>query len=140
MKLSMKRPEIYLKIREVIEDLNYSAGSVIVEGRHDELVLRSYGYSGKIFRFSDSRMNILEFTEMVAEKCIEPVAILTDFDEEGDRIYKRIKSELQALGIKILDSPRNELYKIASSHGVHTIEGLAHFKPSLFQTSNKPKK
>ncbi|MCS7386625.1 MAG: toprim domain-containing protein [archaeon GB-1867-005] len=117
--------ELMKRIEKLIEELNFSVDAVIVEGSHDEKALRRYGYRGKIIRFCDSRKPIFQFTEKLAEKFKgKRIAVLMDFDSEGEKLSKRLENELEEMGVKVHRYFRKTLKNIMIRENILAIEEL----------------
>ncbi len=97
---------------------------ILVEGKKDVSSLKSLGFK-KVYAIHESGVTLkekLERISLIIEKK-DKVCILTDFDKKGKQLYFLIKSELQAIGVKLDSSLRGILLKTRISH----IEGLAKF-------------
>ncbi|HIH11819.1 TPA: toprim domain-containing protein [Candidatus Woesearchaeota archaeon] len=97
--------------------LQQSNTLVIVEGKNDKHALQKLGLNN-ILTLSTPLFKILDIING------KKVAILTDFDKEGQHYYKKLKSLCSQHGIKIDNTLREYLQKKTSL--VH-IEGLATF-------------
>lgn len=98
--------------------------TIIVEGKKDVAALNSMGFE-KVYAIHENsvpiRERIVQLSEIIGRK--EKVCILTDFDKKGKQLYMLIKSEMQALGMKLDSSLRGLIIKAQVSH----IEGLSTF-------------
>ena len=102
--------EAFLELKNLIERMNVEIPCVIVEGIKDKESLEKIGYKGKIFYAN--RVKIPR----------EKMVILTDFDEEGTKIAKRIT---RRVGEKNVDKFfRNEFEKILKSIGRNDIQSI----------------
>ncbi|RLE53871.1 MAG: hypothetical protein DRJ26_02755 [Candidatus Methanomethylicota archaeon] len=125
--------ELMKRIERIMEELNFSVDAIIVEGPHDEKALRRYGYNGLIIRFCNSRKPIYRFTESIAEKFRgKRIAVLLDFDEEGEQISKKLENELEELGVKVFRHVRRALRSILIRENIITIEGLTALRRRAF--------
>jgi len=105
-----KEIEAFLELKNLVEKMNEEISCVIVEGRKDKEALVRIGYKGKIM-YADR-----------FKKVEGRVVILTDFDEEGKEIAKRIKRNV---GEKNVDNFfRNEFRKILKSIGRNDIQSI----------------
>ncbi|MBI2143063.1 toprim domain-containing protein [Candidatus Woesearchaeota archaeon] len=93
--------------------------AVVVEGKKDRAALEKLGVSSSIFVLS--RKPLFAVAEEVAAN-YKAVAILTDLDAEGRKLYGKLSTLLQRLGVKIDDSLRNFLFKHTQ---LRQIEGIA---------------
>ncbi len=122
-----RKEEYYLMkmIEEKIKEMNYSVDLVIVEGLHDEKALRRYGYHGRIIKLSSTRKPIKFVIEDIAKKFRgRRIAILLDFDSEGEKISRRMEIELEQLGVKIERHWREALKGLMTKYKMYTIEEL----------------
>ncbi|RLE63818.1 MAG: hypothetical protein DRJ38_06660 [Thermoprotei archaeon] len=115
------------EIRRIIEEMNKNVDVVIVEGVHDESVLRSLGYRGEILKFSSFRgvLSISDFLEREFSR--KSVLILTDYDRRGEMINKRIKKALESSYVKIEERLRKELKILLLKYSMKTIEEAREF-------------
>ena len=103
-------------VPELIEHLEKLRSKVIiVEGKKDKKALNHFG----IKHIKVINKPIFELCEELTE--YEEVAILTDLDKEGKRLYSKIKANLSRQGIKIDDTFREFLFKNTE---LTQIEGL----------------
>jgi len=106
-----KEIEAFLELKNLVEKMNEEISCVIVEGRKDKEALERIGYKGRIVyagRF---------------KKVKGKVVILTDFDEEGKEIARRL---MGSIGEKNIDNFfRNEFRKILKSIGRDDIQSIS---------------
>lgn len=102
-------PENYEKFEKIIERLREFKGVIIVEGKRDEDSLRKLGVQTEILRLS--RSSLADVALLASEH--EEVMILTDFDETGEKLAKRLYDLLVGL-TKVDMETRRELQFIAS--------------------------
>lgn len=100
-------------MRELIE---YSSEPVIVEGVKDERALRSLGFS-KITRLNSGN-SILAVVESLQDT--KQAAVLTDLDQEGKILRKKLLEMFKLYGIQEIRRPREILAQLRVSH----VEGL----------------
>ncbi|MBX4196269.1 toprim domain-containing protein [Candidatus Pacearchaeota archaeon] len=102
----------------------YLHNLVIVEGKNDVAALVHLGFT-RVYTIHETsvplRERILHISREISKK--DKVCILTDFDKKGKQLFDIIKTELQALGVKIDSTLRSILLKTGISH----IEGLDAF-------------
>jgi len=102
--------EAFLELKNLIERMNIEVPYAIVEGKKDKEALEKIGYKGKIFY-----ANRLKTPK-------EKIVILTDFDEEGMEMAKRIT---RRVGEKNVDKFfRNEFKKILKSIRRYDIQSI----------------
>jgi 5S rRNA maturation endonuclease (ribonuclease M5) len=109
------------KLEKIAEETNKHYNfCIIVEGKRDKSVLEKIGLSN-IFEISGK--TIPQFVEEIKSNHFQFVAILTDFDNEGELKASQLTKLLQHHQIKIL--PR--IRKRFASLKIHKIEELKHF-------------
>ena len=129
-----ERYELISSIKEFFNDLNYEVDFVVVEGIHDEKTIRLLGYNGPIFRVCSSGLSISMLAEMLLEKFQNGrVAILVDFDDEGERLNQLLIRKLGSKGIKVNQALREKLKTLIIPRGIHSIEGITIIKKWLFE-------
>lgn len=94
--------------------------AVVVEGKKDKEALEKSGVSGKSI-FVLSKKPLFAVAEELAKDYSEAM-ILTDLDAEGKKLYGKLNTLLQQLGVKVDDSVRNFLFKNTK---LRQIEGIA---------------
>lgn len=94
--------------------------AVIVEGKKDRAALEKLGIeSGKIFVLS--KKPLFEVAESVAA-VYRAATILTDLDSEGKKLYGKLNTLLQRLGVRVDNSFRNFLFRHTK---LRQIEGIS---------------
>jgi 5S rRNA maturation endonuclease (ribonuclease M5) len=105
-----KEIEAFLELKNLVEKMNLEISCVVVEGKKDKEAIERIGYKGIIIyanRFKRIKGNVV---------------ILTDFDDEGREIAKRI---MRKIGEKYVDRFfRNEFRKILKSIGRDDIQSI----------------
>lgn len=118
--------ELQAKLKEIIEDVNFSVSAVIVEGKRDEEALRAAGLKSPVVRFSSSGMPVFAFIEdVVAGYRGCTVLVLVDFDREGDDLAERISQELEEGGVRVQRMFRQEIVKLLAREGILRIEEMS---------------
>ncbi|MEM5870680.1 MAG: toprim domain-containing protein, partial [Candidatus Aenigmatarchaeota archaeon] len=97
------------------EDMNKNIDAIIVEGKRDESVFISLGFSKKIIKCSSKDLESIEQEIKKLKNKDEKikVSIFTDFDEKGRELNKKIKAYLQKNGIVIENFYRSKMKEIA---------------------------
>jgi len=113
------------KILDTIDEVEDTP--VIVEGLKDRRALRSLGVK-HIITLKKPLFQVIE------ELDVKEVLILTDFDKEGKRLYRKLCRECTRWGIKIDNQLRNFLLK--ETPLVH-IEGLPKYLRTLEEREAK---
>ena len=104
-------------MQDWLDRLKNSKKIVLVEGEKDKIALKKLGVKNAI---AIARKPIFEFIEEIAEKNKE-VIILTDLDDEGKKLYSKLKNGFQRYGIKVDNKFREELFR--NTH-ISQIEGI----------------
>ena len=118
----MLTPESAVEFKQLIQRMLDSDAAIIVEGKKDKAALEKLGIPGSRIIALDQRP-IFVVAEAVASDYRE-VAILTDLDSEGKKLYGSLNTLLQRLGVRIDNSFRNFLFK---STKLRQIEGISNF-------------
>lgn len=115
-------------IKKIVSEMNENLDAIIVEGKRDENVFISLGFKKKIIKCSskdleDIEREIKDLKDEWREKNYKiKVAILTDFDEKGRDLNKKIKAYLQQRGIVIENFYRSKIKEMAND--IKEIEDL----------------
>ncbi len=114
--------------REAFEELKELLTSteveyILVEGIRDVEALRVLGVTIPIDIFSHVGMTEHGIAEEIATKA-RTVLILTDFDEKGISLAKRMSELLVAEGVRVQWELRKKISRLIGILGVKTIEAL----------------
>ncbi|MDI6736943.1 MAG: hypothetical protein QME12_00305 [Nanoarchaeota archaeon] len=109
--------EIIQQVLEEIEKLKDENIPVIVEGSNDRKSLNELGLNNIIILKGKP---LYKLVESIDDK---EVAVLTDLDEEGKKLYHELRREFSARGVMINDRLRILLFKTQ----LRQIEGLANY-------------
>jgi len=90
---------------------------IVVEGPKDKASLLKIGLENIITLKGKPLYKVVEHVALETDRCL----ILTDLDEEGKKIYTRLRTDLQKHGVKIDDRFRHFLFKETE---LRQIEGL----------------
>ena len=104
-------------IREFITKLARTEKAVIVEGRKDKEALEALG-AGNVFCLN--HRPVYKVADEAAARS-RKVVILTDLDREGKKLYGKIRTHLQRLGVEVDNYFREFLLKKTK---IRQIEGL----------------
>jgi len=113
--------DILEMFREILDEMKeYSNNGVplIVEGKRDEASLRRIGFSGPIVTVSGARLH-----EIAEKSRGREVIVLTDFDEEGERLAETILS-YRVENDKLTVYFRGKIRKL-KAHVTPCVEGFA---------------
>ncbi len=89
---------------KVLADMQNSKTLLLVEGKKDRIALEKAGL-GNVIEISGKRLE--KVVDIIKEKQTA-VAVLTDYDKEGIKQYKRLKRLLIADEIKVDDNIRRD--------------------------------
>ena len=104
-----------IRIEKWIDDLNKLTDViVIVEGKTDKLMLKKIGINHKIIIFYEK-----DFWKKVhlESRLKKKMIILTDFDEEGKNLNKKIIRYVLDFNIKVLDKERTDFRIVTKGFG-----------------------
>ncbi len=116
-----RQKEAFEQLKEVLTDTEVEY--ILVEGARDVGALRFLGVTIPIDVFSHVGMTEHGIAEEVAAKA-ETVLVLTDFDEKGIALTKRISELLTAEGVRVQWELRRKIRRLVGILGVKTIEAL----------------
>ncbi len=109
---------------ELIHQIEYlrresETTAVLVEGNRDRLALEYFRIKN-VVTISKPLYEIVEDISTEYKRCI----LLLDLDKAGNKLYKRLKDDLQKYGVKTDSKFRSFLFKHT---GLKEIEGLTSF-------------
>lgn len=93
--------------------------AVLVEGNRDRVALEYFRVKN-VVTISKPLYEIVEEISSEYKKCI----LLLDLDKAGNKLYKRLKDDLQKYGVRVDSKFRSFLFKHT---GLKEIEGLTSF-------------
>ncbi len=94
--------------------------AIIVEGKKDKAALEQLGIKNII---TLSKKPVYEIIENAAKKH-KDVIILTDLDKEGKKLFGKLNSGLQRLGVRVDKGPREFIFKNTK---LRQIEGITKY-------------
>jgi len=121
--------EVFRELEELTSEMNYNVDAVVVEGPHDKKTLKLLGYKKPILICSKPSHN--ELADLVTKK-FSNVVILTDFDEQGTLLNKRLSKLIEKGGVKVDRFYRRRFQKLLKEARISTIEGIYSIKLELF--------
>jgi 5S rRNA maturation endonuclease (ribonuclease M5) len=127
-----RRREIYREMEDLASEMNYTVDAVFVEGPHDEKTLRLLGFEKPILKCSKLSHNRLAD---LAAKRFSNVVILTDFDEEGVLLNKKLSRLLETKRVKADSYYRRKFQRLFEEIRITTIEGIYSLKLEMFPFS-----
>lgn len=125
-----RKLEIYRDLESLAYEMNLTLDAVIVEGTHDKATLKSLGFKIPILQVSCGR-TFNQIVDDMVEK-FKKVAVLTDFDEEGERISRKLTELMERGGVKVDSFYRNSFKKLMKEAGLTTLESIYTLKQELF--------
>jgi 5S rRNA maturation endonuclease (ribonuclease M5) len=117
------------KILNVLEGLKKEEGLIIVEGMKDIMALKSLGFENLV---SISGRPLEEVVEKIVSTNPPYIIVLTDFDEEGEKIASRLSNLFSLHKIKVNHTIR---YKL-KSFKIQKIEELNSLKKFMEDDQN----
>lgn len=128
-----RKHEVYRNLEELASEMNYTVDAVVVEGPHDKKTLKLLGYNKPIILCSKLPHN--EVTDRAAKK-FSNVVILTDFDEQGNLLNKKLSKLFETRGVKVDRFYRRRFRKLLKKAKISTIESIYSIKLELFPFSS----
>jgi len=130
MRFTEERRQALLDLSSVLEDVERTGDTAVVEGARDVEALRSLGFHGRIDVCS--RVGISD-SDLVEEhyRRGRAVVILTDFDDEGRRLNRRLSRLLERRGVKVRRRLRLVVGRLMAILGVYAIEALDNVEERL---------
>ncbi|MCC6018210.1 MAG: hypothetical protein NDF51_05460 [archaeon YNP-WB-040] len=114
-----------MEIIEALKKLDENVDLIIVEGKRDRYVLRKLGCKTNIIALGDTHKPLLTLIEDLNMKYMGlKVAILTDFDEEGEELNKKIERILEGSSLKVERTLKDRLRKAMLEENRRRIEEL----------------
>lgn len=115
--------EIKEAINVFFRDLEYLVDVVVVEGPRDVEALRNLGFEGRVTICSKVGVSDADLAESLADRDSK-VVILTDFDEEGRELNRRLSRLFERRGIKVERGLRRGAGRLMAYVGIYAIEAL----------------
>ena len=122
--------EVYRELEDLAFEMNHVVDGVIVEGPHDKKTLKLLGYEGPIITRSGKHSHV-ELVEFVAKK-FSRMVILTDFDEAGKDLNRRLTKLLEVKRVKVEHVYRRKFQRLLKEARIFTIEAICRIKLELF--------
>ena len=120
-----RKHRIFVALGELASEMNYIAEAAIVEGPNDAKTLKLLGYKKPILLCS--KRPYIELVELIAREHSN-VVILTDFDEQGIVIHKRLSKLFEEWGVKVDRFYRKRFRTLLKGARISTIEGIYSIK------------
>ncbi|MDH5807021.1 MAG: toprim domain-containing protein [Candidatus Methanomethylicaceae archaeon] len=117
--------ELLWEIKTIIDSMNSILSLIIVEGKNDEKALREIGLRVPIYRFRESGLSNIIFVDEISNNFKgKKIAILLDFDNEGQEMAEYLSRELEERGVKVERYFRKILKEILIKEGIRHIEEI----------------
>ncbi|MEM4246170.1 MAG: toprim domain-containing protein [Candidatus Bathyarchaeia archaeon] len=127
MTIRPDRFQALLDLIELLNSINSSVDAVIVEGSRDREALRELGFNGMIEMHSMKGFSEEELVEEIRSK-YKSVLLLTDFDEEGRQLNRRLTYILERRGVRVDLGLRRVIGRLMATLGVYSIEDLENIR------------
>lgn len=119
------------RLSMLLSELAFNMDLVLVEGPRDVEALRSIGYAGEVATCSRVGVTDVELADSIAAE-YRNVLILTDFDQEGERLSAKFSDLIEHAGAVVERGLRSELGRIMAVLGVRVVEALDNVMDSLY--------
>jgi len=123
MRFAEERRQALLDLGSVLEEAERAGDTVVVEGARDTEALLRLGFHGRIEACSRVGVSDGDLVEGLF-RLGGAVVILTDFDDEGRRLNRRLSRLLELRGVKVRRRLRRAVGRLMAVLGVHAIEAL----------------
>jgi 5S rRNA maturation endonuclease (ribonuclease M5) len=109
---------------------------IIVEGKNDKIALNAFNIHNNIIQIYANHFPLIHLERLIPIR--SKVLLLTDFDEEGEALVKRLTSLLTSRNPRFLTQLRKNMREVVGPW-VRTIEGLYRFyrRLQLLQSDHK---
>lgn len=125
-----KRRAAWNELVILLGEIEDSVDVVIVEGQRDAEALRSLGLVKPIFRDSSPGRLQADLVEEIA-KNFSRVVVLTDFDEKGRDLNRKLAAKLEQRGLRVAEAYRRKVGRLLGALKVSTIESLNKIKKEI---------
>jgi 5S rRNA maturation endonuclease (ribonuclease M5) len=115
-----------------LKDASGQGAAIVVEGRRDEMALRSLGIEGPVILAS--RRPALDLAEEAAESYSE-IILLTDWDSKGDEMASTIEQHLRCTPAHIDLEIRSRLKKLVKKE-IKDVESLGVYVERMRKINN----
>ncbi|MHA1589272.1 MAG: toprim domain-containing protein [Candidatus Njordarchaeales archaeon] len=117
--------EVWTKLLEETRE----GAAIVVEGKHDYIVLRELFVEGKIYTCSERSASLI--ADLITSEGVKKVIILTDFDKMGEKKAWELAFFFKNAGIKVLEGLREEIKKVLGR--ISCIEDLRFYTEQLLE-------
>ena len=130
----MDRRLLAERLLRLVDLINSSVDLVLVEGSRDEEAVRSLGLTTTVLRVSGRSLRSSLVYEVVELFRGRRVLVLTDFDEEGERLNRALSSHLSRMGVRVEEGLRRRVGEVLAEAGLREVEEL----PSILRGPQPP--
>jgi 5S rRNA maturation endonuclease (ribonuclease M5) len=119
----------YKELQKLIERLILYANngaSIIVEGKKDKLSLKRLGVKKGVLCLKASDKNFYDFALLIKNEAV----LMMDFDREGEKLNRKLTSELTQMKIKVDNSIWRRI-KALTHPEVKGVEDLANYMEKI---------
>ena len=118
------------EVRLLLSDVGNHVDLILVEGPRDLAALRSLGYGGRTETLSQVGVQSNDLVNAFAENSLN-VLILTDFDEEGRVLERRLTEMFEKAGVKVEKGIRRRFGRLMGALRVYEVEDLENAEKRL---------
>ena len=137
--MSIKFKEKQEKIQQILSKLTDASAKgklIMVEGKKDELALRTLGICGLVLTVKTGGKSFLEAIEEIEKLNIREVVLLLDFDRRGKEGTLRLKQDFERTKIKVNTRFWDDLEALVGRN-IRCIESLPSYLLTLEQKAAK---
>jgi 5S rRNA maturation endonuclease (ribonuclease M5) len=111
------------EVRLLLSDMGKYVDLILVEGPRDLEAIRGLGYDGRAETLSQIGVQSSDLVNALAENCLN-VLVLTDFDEEGRALERRLTNMFEKAGVKVEKGMRRRLGRLMGALRAYEVEDL----------------
>jgi 5S rRNA maturation endonuclease (ribonuclease M5) len=111
------------EVRLLLSDMGKYVDLILVEGPRDLEAIRGLGYHGRAEMLSHIGVQSNDLVNALAENCLN-VLVLTDFDEEGRALERRLTNMFEKAGVKVEKGVRRRLGRLIGALRAYEVEDL----------------
>jgi len=111
------------EVRLLFSDMGKYVDLILVEGPRDLEAIRALGYQGRAEILSQIGVQSNDLVYALAENCLN-VLVLTDFDEQGRALERRLTNMFEKAGVKVEKGARRCLGRLMSALRAYEVEDL----------------
>lgn len=119
-----------LDLVSLLGELEGAVDAVVVEGARDVEALRCLGFRGRIEMCSRVGVSDGDLVEELAQSS-GAVVVLTDFDEAGRQLNRRLSKLLERRGVRVEVGLRRAVGRLMAVLWVHAVEALDNIEEEL---------